>query len=130
MKMLWLFPISIKHSHNIFLYGNMGFDPIFNEILTALSQGCISNLVTSLCVPLACRMPGKWKQCSSPRRWTLIYSTPRLPALKVGLNQRQYWTALSDTPCKEGFVKDSKRISLEITLSPFLEVLLCIFSLI
>lgn len=54
-----------------------------------------------------------------------ICSTPRFPALKVGLIHRQYWRALSGTPCKEGFVKDSKGIYPEITLSPFLEVFSC-----
>lgn len=56
---------------------------------------------------------------------TTICSTPGFPALKVGLIQRQYWRALSGTPCEEGFVKDSKGISPEITLSPFLEVFSC-----
>lgn len=56
---------------------------------------------------------------------TSICSSPRFPALKVGLIQRQYQRALSGTPCKEGFVKDSTVISPEITFKPFLEVFSC-----
>lgn len=56
---------------------------------------------------------------------TSVRSTPRFPALKVGLIRRQYWRALPGTPWEEGFVEDSKGISPEITLSPFLEVVCC-----
>lgn len=56
---------------------------------------------------------------------TSICCSPRFPALKVGLIQRQYQRALSGTPCKEGFVKDSTVISPEITFKPFLEVFSC-----
>lgn len=58
-----------------------------------------------------------------------ICCTPRFPALKVGLIQRQYQRALSGMPCKEGFVKDSTVISPEITFKLLLGSLslLCVF---